>query len=92
MDIQTRKLKAIEYLIGLHDEKVLRKIESTINDVQERQTIRKNLKPMTQEQLIERAKRSTSDFLPGKIKCNSKFYNLDSEFCNRNLPHTIETK
>lgn len=68
MDIQTRKLKAIEYLIGLHDEKVLRKIESTINDVQERQTIRKNLKPMTQEQMIERAKRSTSDYLSGKIK------------------------
>jgi tryptophan 2,3-dioxygenase len=68
MDIQTRKLRAIEYLIGLHDEKVLRKIESTINDVQERQAIRKNLKPMTQEQLVERARRSSSDYLSGKIK------------------------
>lgn len=68
MDIPTRKLRAIEYLIGLHDEKVLRKIESTINEDQEDHSVRKNLKPMTQEQLIERAKRSSSDHLSGKYK------------------------
>jgi len=68
MDIQTRKLKAIEYLIGLQDEKVLRKIESTIVEVQKQQTIKRNVKPMTQEQLIERAKRSTSDYLSGRYK------------------------
>jgi hypothetical protein len=68
MDIQTRKLKAIEYLIGLHDEKVLRKIESTIVEEQRQQTVRQNFKPMTQEQLVERAKQSTSDYLSGKHK------------------------
>jgi tryptophan 2,3-dioxygenase len=68
MDIQTRKLKAIEYLIGLNDEKVLRKIESTIAEVQKQLTIRQEMNPMTQEQLIERAKRSTSDYLSGRYK------------------------
>lgn len=68
MDIQTRKLRAIEYLIGLHDEKVLRKIETTINESQEHQAIRNNFKPMTQDQLIERAKLSSSDYLSGKYK------------------------
>jgi len=68
MDIQTRKLRAIEYLIGLHDEKVLRKIESTINEGQEHQSIRKSFNPMTQEQLIERARRSSSDYHLGKYK------------------------
>jgi len=68
MDIQTRKLKAIEYLVGLHDEKVLRKIESTIVEVQKQQTTRPKVNPMTQEQLIERAKLSTSDYLSGRYK------------------------
>lgn len=68
MDIQTRKLKAIEYLIGLHDDEVLKKIESMIVEVQKQKAIRKNVKPMTQEQLIERSKRSTSEYLSGKYK------------------------
>ncbi len=62
MDLQTRKLNAIEYLIGLQDERIFRKIESTI------QEIKKNLKPFTQKQLIERAKRSNDDYLAGKFK------------------------
>lgn len=68
MDIETRKLRAIEYLIRLNDEKVLRKIESTIDNNQKLKSIRQNLKPMSQKQLIERAKRSTSDYFSGKIK------------------------
>ena len=62
MDLQTRKLNAIEYLIGLQDERIFRKIESTI------QEIKKDLKPFTQKQLIERAKRSNDDYLAGKFK------------------------
>jgi hypothetical protein len=68
MDIQTRKLRAIEYLIGLHDEKGLRKIESTIDEIQKLHAIRNNLKPISQEQLIVRAKRSSSDYDLGKFK------------------------
>jgi len=68
MDIQTRKLKAIEYLIGLQDEKVLEKIESAIVEFQEPQTIKRDIDPLTQEQLIERAKQSTSNYLSGRYR------------------------
>jgi len=68
MDLQTRKLKAIEYLVGVRDEKVLSRIESTIVEVQKQQIVRKNVKPFTQELVVERAKRSTQDYLLGKCK------------------------
>lgn len=68
MDLQTRKLKAIEYLIGLRDEKIFRKIESTIVEVQKQQTSHRNVKPFSVEQLVDRANRSTRDYLSGKYK------------------------
>jgi hypothetical protein len=68
MDLQTRKLNAIEYLAGLRDEKIFRKIESTITEVQKTQIVKRSLKPFTQKQLIDRAKRSTLDYQSGKYK------------------------
>ncbi len=68
MDLQTRKLKAIEYLVGLRDEKVFGKIESAIVEVQNQQIVKRKVKPFTQEQLIERANRSTKDYLAGKFR------------------------
>ncbi len=68
MDLQTRKLNAIEYLAGLRDEKVFRKIESTINEVQKAQIEKRVVKPFTQQQLLNRAKQSEQDYLSGKIK------------------------
>ncbi len=68
MDLQTRKLKAIEYLVGLRDEKVFSKIESVIVEVQNQQIVKRNVKPFTQEQLIERANRSSKDYLSGKFR------------------------
>jgi tryptophan 2,3-dioxygenase len=68
MDLQTRKLKAIEYLIGLRDEKMFRKIEFTIEEVRNLETVRKNARPLTAEQLVDRAKRSNNDFLSGRFK------------------------
>ncbi|WP_026473065.1 hypothetical protein [Alkaliflexus imshenetskii] len=68
MDLQTRKLKAIEYLIGLRDEKIFRKIESAIVEVQKQQTTRHSEKPFSVEQLVDRANRSTRDYLSGKYK------------------------
>jgi hypothetical protein len=68
MDLQTRKLKAIEYLIGLRDEKIFRKIESTIVEVQKQQTTHRSVKPFSVEQLVDRANRSTRDYLSGKYK------------------------
>ena len=45
MDLQTRKLNAIGYLINLQDEKIFSKIESTIIDSQKHD--KRNLQPFT---------------------------------------------
>jgi hypothetical protein len=68
MDIQTRKLNAIEYLAGLRDEKIFLKIESTITEARKIQIEKRNIKPFTQKQLIDRAKRSAQDYLSGNHK------------------------
>jgi len=68
MDLQTRKLKAIQYLAGIEDEKVFSKIESVLHDVQHQQKEQRNVKPLTQQQLIERAKRSDKDYQLGKYR------------------------
>lgn len=67
MSLQTRKLKAIEYLIGLRDEKDLKRIESVIEESRKHQAPR-DVMPFTQEQLIKRAQRSTQDYISGKFK------------------------
>jgi len=66
MDLQTRKLKAIEYLVGVQDENVLSRIESTIVEAKKQQMLTRNNKPFTQEQLVERANRSMQDYRTGK--------------------------
>ncbi len=67
MDLQTRKLKAIKYLIQLQDEKLFNKIESAIIESQTIQE-KKRLKPFSQRQLILRAKKSNQDYLAGNVK------------------------
>ena len=66
MDLQTRKLNAIEYIAGLKDENILNKIELTIFENKVRNEHK--LKPFTQKQLIERATKSEKDYLSGKYK------------------------
>lgn len=66
MDLQTRKLNAIEYLIHLQDEDVFKQIEEAIFKAQD--TNKSSLKPFTKKQLIERAKKANSDYLSGKFK------------------------
>ncbi len=68
MDLETRKLNAIEYLIGLRDEKILRRIESLINDIQIQKQHERKLKPFTEKQLIDRAKQSNKDYETGRFK------------------------
>lgn len=68
MDLQTRKLNAIKYLISLQDEKAFSKIESTIMESQNPQEVRKDLKPFTQRQLLARAKQSNKDYQAGRFK------------------------
>ena len=64
MDLQTRKLNIIKYLIHLQDEKLFSKIESII---QTRVEDKNNLEPFTRKQLLERAKKSNEDYLAGRI-------------------------
>ncbi len=76
MDLKTRKLNAIEYLIGLQDEKVLSKIEATI--LQSKKDRESELKPLSQRQLLERAKKSNKDYTSGKVKTQEEL-EIESE-------------
>lgn len=67
MDLQSRKLNIIKYLIGLQDEKVFSKIESAIIESEKPREITKNLKPFTKKELLSRAKQSTKDYKAGKF-------------------------
>lgn len=64
MDLQTRKINVIEYIVQLQDEDELKKIEETIfkgNDIG-----KKAFKPFTEKQLVERARKSDEDYRAGK--------------------------
>jgi hypothetical protein len=63
MNLQVRKLNAIEYIIGLKDKKVFNKIETAILESQQVE-----MKPFTKKQIIERAKQSTKDYSTGNFK------------------------
>ncbi len=63
MNLQVRKLNAIEYIIGLKDENVFSKIESAIMESQQAE-----LKPFTQKQMIDRAKQANMEYLAGTCK------------------------
>ena len=76
MDLQTRKLKAIGYLINLQDEKIFAKIETTIDSIKSQKDIK--VKPFTKKQLIDRAKRSNQDYLSGRFKTQDQL-ELESE-------------
>jgi hypothetical protein len=78
MDLKTRKLKAIEYLINLQEGIILDKIEAVIGEGQRQQEKTANLKPFTQKQLIARAKRSDKDYLEGKFKSQEQL-EIESE-------------
>jgi len=66
MDMQTRKLNAIEYLIGIQDEEVLKKIEQTIS--KSKVAKEKEYKPFTQKELVLRASESNKDYKAGRVK------------------------
>ncbi|NOU48175.1 MAG: hypothetical protein HOO86_14095 [Bacteroidales bacterium] len=66
MDLQTRKLNLIEYLIGLQDEKIFQKIEDSINKTL--QSTNQPLRQFTQEELVERALKSNENYHLGKYQ------------------------
>lgn len=76
MDLQTRKLNAIEYLISLQDERIFNKIEVTINSVKAQKTA--TLKPLTKKQLVDRAKKSNEDYSAGRFKSQDQL-EIESE-------------
>ena len=78
MDLQVRKLNLIGYLIGLQDEKVFSKIESTIFENKKQRKRTKEVKTITSKQLIDRANRSDSDYKVGKIKTQEQL-EIESE-------------
>jgi nucleoid DNA-binding protein len=63
MNLQVRKLNAIEYIIGLKDEKVFNKIETAIIESQ-----RVELKQFSKKQIIDRAKQANKDYSTGNFK------------------------
>lgn len=65
LDIQTRKLNIIEYLIGLEDEKVFEKIETIVLKLKTKKAA--SIRPLTNEELIARAEKSDIDYLSGRI-------------------------
>jgi len=66
MDLQTRKLNAIEYIAGLEDENIFSNIELAITENKVRSE--RKLKPFSQKQLLERAEKSNRDYKAGRIK------------------------
>ena len=67
MDLQSRKLNLIGYLIDIQDEKVFSEIESTILE-NTKQNMQQNLVRFTQEQLENRAEEANQDYLAGRTK------------------------
>ncbi len=65
MDLQTRKLNAIEYLLSIESENAISNIESII--LQNRISDNQLFTPFTKEELIERAKQSEADIQSNKL-------------------------
>ena len=63
MNLQTRKLEAISYLISLQDEKSFLKIENAIKETQNNP-----IKKLTKQEILNRAKISNQDYLNGNFK------------------------
>ena len=60
MDLQTRKLDLIEYLLHLTDEKLFDKIESVIKS-------ENNINnPFTEEEMMARAEKANEDYAAGR--------------------------
>jgi len=66
MNLQTRKLNLIEHLIGLQDENIFKTIEDYIH--KSLKLNKQELKQFTQEELVQRAQESNTDYLAGNFK------------------------
>jgi len=66
MDLQTRKLNAIEYIAGLQDENIFNNIELAIFENKVRKE--RKLKPFTKKQLLSRAEKSNKEYQTGEYQ------------------------
>ena len=66
MDLQTRKLNVIEYLIGLKDESIFSVFEKIVDESKSEGT--KTYRTFSKQELIDRAKKSNLDYLAGNFK------------------------
>ncbi|MCF8232153.1 MAG: hypothetical protein K9J27_08190 [Bacteroidales bacterium] len=86
MDIQIRKLKAIENLMDINDEELLKQIELFINEIHKQQK-ENRFRKLTKEQIIDRAKKSNEDYNQGKTQTQEEL-----ECINRGLKDFEEGK
>ena len=70
MDLQSRKLNLIEYLVNITDEKIIKVFEDMINMSKSEKN--KTLEPFTQQELLKRAKKSSQDYFEGNIKTQDR--------------------
>lgn len=66
MDLQTRKLNVIQYLIGLKDESIFSVFEKIVNESKSKET--KTYRTFSKQEMIDRAKKSNLDYLAGNFK------------------------
>lgn len=79
MDLQTRKLNLISYLADLQDENFIEKIEKFIRSKKPTESERR-LKPFTERELVNRAKKANSDFEKGKTLSQDKLEEISSNW------------
>ena len=78
MDLQTRKLNLITYLLQMKDEVFFDKLENYIlkNEVE----LNPNISPFSTEELINRVKKSELDFENGNFKSQEDVENISSNW------------
>lgn len=72
-NLQLRKMNLIEYLLGIQDEKVFEKIESTIQ--KSIKTVKPNDFVFTKQDLIERAEFSNNQIKKGHVLTQKELEN-----------------
>jgi len=73
MNIQTRKLNVINYIINLTDEIELRRIEAEI--LKSKKIESREYKPFTQDELLARVKESMEDYKKGNYSSQEEIEN-----------------
>jgi hypothetical protein len=78
MDLQTRKLNLITYLLQMKDEVFFDKLENYILKIEVE--LNTNISPFSSEELINRVKKSELDFENGNFKTQEDVENISSNW------------